>query len=136
MSFDSKEYERELDTREPKGLSSEHREIAKRVRDRYSDSPSEELVQITQASDGRQERPSTTRSRPDPNVNRGPWCVQCGVEKLATNHWYEVSTDGNFFVLQGMGRLASPGWRPLCGQACVHAEVVQFMNGQSPTLGA
>ena len=134
MSFT--DWKNEIEKREPKGLSPEHREIAERVRTRYSGSPSKNVAQLSQASDGSPHRPLTAGGKPGPNVDRGPWCDQCGVEKKETNHWFEAHTDGLHLIIQQLEGRGSAGWRYLCGQECAHKELTDYLNQESATLGA
>jgi hypothetical protein len=114
MAFDLEKYFEDLEARAPRVTPERQDEIRRRVFHQY----------------GEQVESLHPPERPDPNVGRGPWCRQCGVEKGADNHWFECIGVGAepLLLIQPLGDSRPAEAHPLCGEACVQAEVAQWCS--------
>lgn len=131
MASDWDDYTRELDRKEPKTSPERHEEIRRKIWRQYGGDHETQCVSPPGQSVGTNYEQSV-----GPNLGRGPWCCRCGEEKRTDNHWFESQSDGISIVVQPLAAGPSAGWRPLCGEACVQKEMVDYLNQQLSGLGA
>lgn len=69
---------------------------------------------------------------------QGYMCSYCGVERKDANHWFVLLTTHTGFYLQTWEwavqkhQLNRDGTEHVCGQACAHKLLDQFMAGAKP----
>lgn len=71
----------------------------------------------------------------NPNINRGPYCVICGVEMNRPNHRFQAAIleDGSVRVTRFRGEL-SFGMEPICGEEHLQIWVARWASGAEPLL--
>lgn len=62
-------------------------------------------------------------------IRQAIWCDICGVEKKQTNHWFVAYEQGGELRVSGWNprRRPRPDSKHLCGQACFHKMMDEFM---------
>lgn len=67
---------------------------------------------------------------PNPNSNRGPWCLICGVEMNRPNHRFQVTVrdDGGYEAHRYKGDLR-PSFEPICGETCLQKAHARWAGG-------
>jgi len=75
------------------------------------------------------------RTGGDAVIRQAISCDICGTEKKQTNHWFVAYDQGEELRVSGWNsrNRLRPGSKHLCGQACVHKLVDEFMARASTT---